>query len=44
MKYRVSVIRKRGRGVIWSTIKIEKNVVIIHFTQTDKNKQRKTNK
>ena len=41
---RVGNIRKRGRGVIYITIKIEKNIVISHITQemstqTKKNKQ-----
>ena len=44
MKCRVSVIRKRGRRVIKITIKIEKIIFIIHFTQTDKNKKNKQTK
>ena len=37
---RVGNIRKRGRGVIWITIKIEKIIVISHITQ----EMSKTNK
>ena len=37
MKCQVGVIRKRSRGVIWTTIKVEKIVVIIHnHTKTNK--------
>jgi len=36
---RVGNIRKRGLGVTWITIKIEKIVVINHITREMKNKQ-----
>jgi len=43
---RVGNIRKRGRGVTWITIKIEKIVVISHITQemSNTNKEKQTNK
>ena len=43
---RVGNIQKRGRGVIWITIKIEKIVVISHITQelSKPNKKKQTNK
>ena len=30
---RIGNIRKRGPGVIWISIKIEKNIIISHITQ-----------
>ena len=46
MIYRVGNILKRGRGVIWITIKIEKNIVISHITQemSNTNKEKQTSK
>ena len=43
---RVGNIRKRGWGVIWITIKVEKIVIIGHITQwnTNKKKEKQTNK
>ena len=43
---RVGNIRKRGRGVTWITVKIEKIVVISHITQemSNTNKEKQTNK
>ena len=44
----VGNIQKRGRGVTWITIKIEKIIVISHITQemsnTNKEKQKKSKK
>ena len=42
----VGNIRKRGRGVIWITIKIEKIIVISHITQemSNTNKEKQKNK
>ena len=39
-------IRKRGWGVIWITIKIEKIILISHITQemSNTNKEKQTNK
>ena len=39
----VGNIRKRGRGVIWITIKIEKIIIISHITQemSNTNKENK---
>ena len=43
---RVGNIQKRGQGVTWITIKIEKIVVISHITQemSKRNKEKQTNK
>ena len=38
MKYQLVLSEKKGQCVIWIIIKIEKIVVLIHFTQNDKNK------
>ena len=42
----VGNIRKRGRGVIWINIKIEKIIVISHITQemSNTNKEEQKNK
>ena len=43
---RVGNIRKRGRGVIWITIKIGKTIVMSHITQemSNTNKEKQINK
>ena len=44
MKCQVGNIRKRGRGVIWITIKIEKNIVISYITQEISNTNKENKK